>query len=63
MIELDGHRSVLQGSGGRSKGKGLLVRPRIKWDNCRVLDGDLKERDYLEDLELNGTIAGFWREI
>jgi len=45
-----------QVSVGRSKGKGLIGRPRVKWDNCKVLKGDLKERDYLEGLGVNGRI-------
>jgi hypothetical protein len=53
----------MAGFGGRSKGKRLLGRPRSKWEDCRVLEGSLKERDHSEDLGVNGRIAGFWREI
>jgi hypothetical protein len=51
----------LQGFRGEPKIKRPLGRPRSKWEDFRVLEGGLKERDYLEDLGVNGRIAGFWR--
>jgi hypothetical protein len=46
----------LQGSGGRSKGKRQLGRSRSKWEDCRFLEEDLKERDHLEGLGVNERI-------
>jgi hypothetical protein len=51
----------LQVSGRGPKRKRPLGTPRSKWEDCKVLEGTLKERNHFEDLGVNGRIAGFSR--